>query len=65
MEKEVDSQIRVLRTDNGGEYTSFQFENYLKKNDIVHQKTTPYTPKQNGVCERKNRVVMNMARCLL
>ena len=25
----------------------------------------PCTPQQNGVCERKNRVVMNMARCLL
>ena len=29
----------------------------------MHQKTTPYTPQQNGVSERKNRAVMNI--CLI
>jgi hypothetical protein len=31
----------------------------------VHQYTTPYTPQQNGVCVRKNKTIMEMARCLL
>jgi transposase InsO family protein len=29
-EKEVETHIKVLRSDNGGEYTSHQFEDYLK-----------------------------------
>ena len=32
---------------------------------IVHQMTTPYSPQQNGVSERKNRTVMEMAKCML
>ena len=57
--------IKVLRTDNGGEYTSEAFKQLCKDHVIVHQFTTPYTPQQNGVCERKNRTIMEMARCLL
>jgi hypothetical protein len=54
-----------LRSDNGGEYTSRQFEAYLAKEGIKHQLTIPYTPQQNGVSERRNRTLMEMARCLL
>ena len=32
---------------------------------IVHQMTTPYSPQQNGVSERKNRTVMEMVNCML
>ena len=58
VEKEIGSPIKVLRIDNGGAYTSDQFGCFLKKHDIVHQRTAPYTLQHNGVCERKNRDVM-------
>jgi hypothetical protein len=32
---------------------------------MKHFTTTPYTPQQNGVVERRNRTVVEMARCLL
>ena len=32
---------------------------------IEHQLTTPYTPQQNGVGERKNHTIMEMSRCLM
>ena len=36
--------IKHLRSDKGGEYLSLEFQGFLKKNGIIHQKTPPYTP---------------------
>ncbi|KAG9450658.1 hypothetical protein H6P81_010623 [Aristolochia fimbriata] len=57
--------IKVLRSDRGGEYTSKAFEEFCKENGILHQLTASYTPQQNGVAERKNRTIMNMARSMM
>lgn len=57
--------MKVLRTDNGGEYTSTAFGNYLKHHGIRHELTIPKTPEQNGVAERMNRTVVEMARSML
>lgn len=55
VESEFGKRIRCLRTDNGGEYTSDEFSDYLKECRIRRQLTCPGTPQQNGVAERKNR----------
>jgi len=65
VEKEVGSDICCLRTDRGGEFTSYKFNNFCKTHGIRRQLTTRYTPQQNGVAKRKNRTIMNMVRCLL
>ncbi len=57
--------IKVLRSDNGGEYLSKEFESFLKKNGIVHQLSVPYNPAQNGVAERMNRTIMESTRSML
>jgi transposase InsO family protein len=57
--------IGTLRTDNGGEFTSEQFEAYLRQRGIRHQKTVPRSPQQNGVAERMNRTLMEMTRSML
>ena len=45
--------------DNGGEYTSKEFQEYLKAQGIHHETTVPHTPQQNGVAERKkNRTLI-------
>ena len=54
VEGEVKRKIQCLRTDNGGEYVSNEFSQYLKECQIRHQMTCPNTPQQNGVAERKN-----------
>ena len=51
VEKSSGYKVKKLRTDNGGEYTSTEFESYLKKEGIEHQYTIPKTPEQNGVSE--------------
>jgi transposase InsO family protein len=65
VENQTEKQIKVLRTDNGGEFCGNEFEEFCKKCGIARQKTTPYTPQQNGVAERMNRMLMEKARCML
>ena len=64
-ENEADLKIKTLRSDNGAEFLSNQFQEFLQKNGIIHQLSTPYSPQQNGVCERKNYISVEHARCLL
>ena len=64
VEKSTGRRVKCLRTDNGGEYTSLEFQSYLKKEGIVHELTVPRTPQQNGVAERLNRTLME-AECWL
>ena len=64
-ENDLGLKIAHLRLDRGGEYMSEEFNAYLKSCGIHHKCTVPYTPQQNGVAERKNRIVMEMARCML
>ena len=55
----------MLRTNNGGEFCSKEFEEFCKKCGIAWQKTTPYTPQQNGVAKRMNKTLMERARSML
>lgn len=64
-ENETGKKIKVLRSDNGGEYVNFAFQKYLESSGIAHQTTVPYCSQQNGVAERANRTIMDKARCLL
>jgi len=64
-EKESGKQVKRLRTDGGGEYTSKNFAEYLKSEGILTETTTPYTPQSNGVVERANRTIMERVRCML
>eukprot|EP00253_Pinus_taeda_P024984 PITA_24984 len=57
--------IKCLRTDNGGEFTSKEFDNYCKDTGIKRHNTTVYTPQQNGVVERMNRTLLERARSML
>ncbi|WZZ03311.1 hypothetical protein YC2023_089232 [Brassica napus] len=59
------AKIKILRSDNGGEYTSHAFKQHLSQHGILHQTSCPYTPLQNGVAERKNRHLMEVARSLM
>jgi hypothetical protein len=50
--------VKVYFTDNGGEYTSGEFEKYLNKQGVEHQVMAPYTSAQNGTAERSHRTMM-------
>ena len=55
----------MVRTDNSGEFCSKEFEEFCKKCGKTRQKTTPYTPQQNGVAERMNNMLMERERIML
>jgi transposase InsO family protein len=65
VEKSSGKRLKTLRSDNGGEYTSKRFNDYLKAEGIRHEFTIPKTPEQNGVAERLNRTLVESARSML
>jgi transposase InsO family protein len=65
VEKESECSIKKLRTAGGGEYVSNEFAKFCEQEGIVHEVIAPYTPQHNGIAERKNRSIMNMARSML
>jgi transposase InsO family protein len=64
-EKECGRKLRVLRTDNGGEFMAAEFTAYCADEGVTRHFLTPYTPQQNGVVERQNQMVVAMVRVLL
>ncbi|UYV83682.1 SETMAR [Cordylochernes scorpioides] len=61
-ERETGHKIKRLRTDNGLEYCNKNFKQKLESLEIKHQLTNSYSPQQNGVSERLNRSLLDMAR---
>ncbi|CAK9796277.1 Retrovirus-related Pol polyprotein from transposon TNT 1-94 [Anthophora plagiata] len=64
VENETGRKIKILRTDNAKEYLSNSFRNFLEEEGVSRQLSVEHTPQQNGVAERVNRTLVEMARCM-
>jgi hypothetical protein len=64
-QNEFGVRIKKIRSDNGTEFKNSQIEGFLEDEGIKHEFSSPYTPQQNGVVERKNRTLLDMARTML
>jgi hypothetical protein len=64
-QNEFGLRIKKIRSDNGTEFKNSQIEGFLEEEGIKHEFSFPYTPQQNGVVERKNRTLLDMARTML
>jgi transposase InsO family protein len=64
-EAECGRKLCVLRTDNGGEFTTAEFASYCTDEGVQRHYSTPYSPQQNDVIERRNQTVVGMAQTLL
>ncbi|XP_055906834.1 uncharacterized protein LOC129942059 [Eupeodes corollae] len=64
-ETQSGEKVKTLRKDNGLEYCNKDFQKFVEDCGIFHQKTVPYTPQQNGLAERANGTLTEMARCLM
>jgi len=58
-------KILKVRSDHGREFENEPFEAFSKKHGIIHEFSSPRTPQQNGVVERKNRTLQEMARTMI
>jgi transposase InsO family protein len=62
---QFNTRVQVLRSDNGGEYFKKELSAYFHAYGIIHQTSCVDTPQQNGVAERKNLHLLEVARSLL
>ena len=64
-EAKIKENLRCARSDRGREFLSTKFKDYCEENGILRQLTTPNTPQQNGVVERRNQTIMGLVRSML
>ena len=65
IENQFHTKLKTIRSDNGLEFSSTEATCFFQEKGIVHQKSCPYTPQQNGVVERKHKYLLETARALL
>ena len=54
-----------MKSGNGSEFRNTRVEKLCDEMGIKHEFSTKYTPEQNGLVERKNRTLIDMARSML
>lgn len=65
IENQTGRKVKKLRTDNGLEYCSDQFNKYCKDEGVARHYTVARTPQQNGLVERMNRTILEQVRSML
>jgi len=65
IQSEKEMKILTVRSDHRGEFENEPFETFCEKHGIIHQFSSPRTPQQNGVVERKNITLQEMARTMI
>ena len=65
VDKSTGKKLKAIRTDNGGEFTSGEFQAHLKAEGVRHELTIPKKPEQNGVAERMNQTIVEATRLML
>jgi transposase InsO family protein len=62
---EFEITIKRVRSDNGSEFKNTKIDELYDKFGIRHQFLAKYTLQSNGLVERKNRTLIDMARSML
>ena len=62
---QFNKNVKILRSDKGGEYINQNLDSFFKKRGMIHQTSAAYTPQQNGRAERINLTLFNLIRTIL
>jgi hypothetical protein len=65
VETQLERKIKAVQSDNGKEYCNKEMDKFFRDSGIQRRLTTVYSPQQNGLAERKNRTLVEAARCML
>ena len=65
MELQTGKKLKRLRSDNGGEFLSGKFTDWLSLRGTVQQTTPSYSLQSNGIAERMNRTLQDKARTIM
>ncbi|GJY48125.1 retrovirus-related pol polyprotein from transposon TNT 1-94 [Tanacetum coccineum] len=65
VENQNDVKVKQIRTDNRIEFGNSELESFCDEKGISQNFSSPYTPEQNGVVEKKNRTLIEAARTML
>jgi hypothetical protein len=65
LNNEYPNYLKDIRSDNGTEFKNASFDEFYLEHEIDQQFFTSRVPQQNGVVERKNRTLVEMARTML
>ena len=57
IQRQKKTEVRKVRTDNGGEYVGKEFKKICNDLGIIHETTSPHTPEHNGIAEQYNRTL--------
>ena len=64
MENKTENKIKVLRTDNGNEYESKEFNEFCREVGTKRETTAAYKLEKNGVAERKKRTIVEVSHAM-
>ena len=65
VERQTENRVKMLRSDNAGELSGKEFQQILNEFGIVMEKTAPYSSNENGIAERKLRIIVEAIRCMI
>ncbi|GJR03391.1 retrovirus-related pol polyprotein from transposon TNT 1-94 [Tanacetum coccineum] len=65
VENQNDVKVKQIRTDNGTAFRNHEFRSFCDEKGISQNFSSPYTPEQNGVAERRNKTLIEAARTML
>ncbi|KAK2375338.1 putative mitochondrial protein [Trifolium repens] len=65
IQREKGSNVVRIRSDHGREFENSKFDDFYAAEGIKHEYSSPITPQQNGIVERKNRTIQESARVML
>ncbi|GKE52169.1 retrovirus-related pol polyprotein from transposon TNT 1-94, partial [Tanacetum coccineum] len=65
IQRNLQALVIFVRTDRGTKFLNKTLTAFFKEEGIEHQTSTPRTPEQNGVVERRNRILVEAARTML
>ena len=65
VERQFGRRIKMIRTNNAKNFIDYEFQKFCAKSDIIHETSCVYTPQQNGIAERRVRLVQEKGRVLL